>query len=108
MPSTRAGAASPKAVARPASTRSAAASTPTRITSRKRAVDGDKAEESTPNKKKKTSAKERSVNDPYNPENNLVDSLRPGLVLVMCGLNPGLQTALTGTIPCALEPSSIS
>lgn len=50
----------------------------------------------TPNKKKRRSAKERSANDEYSPENKLVDSLRPGLLLVMVGLNPGLNTAQTG------------
>ena len=29
-------------------------------------------------------------------ENKLVDSLRPGLILVMIGLNPGIETARTG------------
>ncbi|ETN46442.1 uncharacterized protein HMPREF1541_00626 [Cyphellophora europaea CBS 101466] len=60
--------------------------------SRKRASNGG---ESTP-KKKRSTAKERSENDPHNPENNLVDSLRPGLILVFIGLNPGLKTAETG------------
>jgi hypothetical protein len=36
--------------------------------------------------KRRTTTKERSVNDPYEPENNLVDSLRPGMMLVFCGL----------------------
>jgi mismatch-specific thymine-DNA glycosylase len=35
-------------------------------------------------------------NDPYSPTNNLVDSIRPGLMLLMIGLNPGLKTAETG------------
>jgi thymine-DNA glycosylase len=34
--------------------------------------------------------------DPYSPVNNLVDSIRPGLMLLMIGLNPGLKTAETG------------
>jgi hypothetical protein len=41
-------------------------------------------------KRRRTTTKERSAQDPYNPENNLVDSLRPGLTLVCIGLNPGL------------------
>jgi thymine-DNA glycosylase len=63
------------------------------------------ASDETPKKKKKSSAKDRSRNDPYEPENNLVDSLRPGLILVFIGLNPGLTTAETGdcesVISCA-------
>lgn len=46
--------------------------------------------------KRRTTTKERSVHDPYEPENKLVDSLRPGLMLVFIGLNPGLETARTG------------
>ncbi len=34
--------------------------------------------------------------DPYTVTNNLVDSIRPGLMLLMIGLNPGLKTAETG------------
>lgn len=60
---------------------------------RKRAT--DQVQETQPKKKRKD-AKERSQNDPYNPENKLVDSLRPGLTLVFIGLNPGLTTAETG------------
>ena len=56
----------------------------------------DVAITTTPVKKAKTTTKQRSAGDPYNPENNLVDSLRPDLVLVFIGLNPGLTTALTG------------
>lgn len=56
---------------------------------------GVSLQESTP-KKKRRSAKERSKNDPYSPDNKLVDSLRPGLILVFIGLNPGLTTAETG------------
>jgi hypothetical protein len=50
----------------------------------------------TPAKKRRRTKKEKSANDEYYPENNLVDSLRPGLILVMIGLNPGLKTAQTG------------
>jgi thymine-DNA glycosylase len=38
----------------------------------------------------------RRFKDPYSPVNNLVDSIRPGLMLLMIGLNPGLMTAETG------------
>ncbi|KAI1610088.1 TDG/mug DNA glycosylase [Exophiala viscosa] len=47
-------------------------------------------------KKSRSTTKERAAKDPYNPVNNLVDSLRPGLTLVCIGLNPGLMTAATG------------
>ncbi|KIW31161.1 uncharacterized protein PV07_02830 [Cladophialophora immunda] len=47
-------------------------------------------------KKRRSTTKERASRDPYNPVNNLVDSLRPGLTLVCIGLNPGLMTAATG------------
>ncbi|EXJ66253.1 TDG/mug DNA glycosylase [Cladophialophora psammophila CBS 110553] len=47
-------------------------------------------------KKRRSTTKERSSQDPHNPVNNLVDSLRPGLTLVCIGLNPGLMTAATG------------
>ncbi|KEF53286.1 uncharacterized protein A1O9_10734 [Exophiala aquamarina CBS 119918] len=47
-------------------------------------------------KKKRSTTKDRSAKDPHNPVSNLVDSLRPGLTLVMIGLNPGLMTAATG------------
>ena len=47
-------------------------------------------------KKRRSTTKERSAQDPHNPVNNLVDSLRPGLTLVCIGLNPGLMTAATG------------
>ena len=96
MPTTRANGSARRAIARTQSAKLSPASTAKQNTSKKRAA-GDDYTESTP-KKKRSSAKERSANDPYNPENNLVDSLRPGLILVMCGLNPGLQTALTGTL----------
>lgn len=46
--------------------------------------------------KHRTTTKERAANDPYEPDNKLVDSLRPGLMLVFIGLNPGLETARTG------------
>ena len=85
----------PSHVARAVSSRSSPSSTPTSI-NRKRGSAGLVKEGDTPRKKRST-AKERSVNDPYHPENHLVDSLRPGLILVMIGLNPGLKTAETGT-----------
>ncbi|KIY02469.1 uncharacterized protein Z520_02608 [Fonsecaea multimorphosa CBS 102226] len=47
-------------------------------------------------KKRRSTTKERASKDLYNPVNNLVDSLRPGLTLVCIGLNPGLMTAATG------------
>ncbi|KIV83005.1 hypothetical protein PV11_05066 [Exophiala sideris] len=47
-------------------------------------------------KKSRSTTKERAAKDPYNPVNNLVDSLRPRLTLVCIGLNPGLMTAATG------------
>lgn len=47
-------------------------------------------------KKKRSTTKDRSAQDPHSPVNNLVDSLRPGLTLVVIGLNPGLMTAATG------------
>ncbi|KIW88171.1 uncharacterized protein Z519_11282 [Cladophialophora bantiana CBS 173.52] len=47
-------------------------------------------------KKRRSTTKERSSQDPHSPVNNLVDSLRPGLTLVCIGLNPGLMTAATG------------
>jgi mismatch-specific thymine-DNA glycosylase len=50
---------------------------------------------STPSKRR-TTTKERSAHDPYEPENKLFDSLRTGLTLVFIGLNPGLETARTG------------
>lgn len=46
--------------------------------------------------KRRTTTKERSANDPYEPENKLVDSLQTDLMLVFVGLNPGLETARTG------------
>ena len=46
--------------------------------------------------KRRTTTKERSANDPYEPENKLVDSLRMNLMLIFVGLNPGLETARTG------------
>lgn len=65
---------------------------------RKRHVDGDfpAPSPSPAPSKRRTSTKERSANDAYDPENKLVDSLRPGLMLVFIGLNPGLETARTG------------
>jgi hypothetical protein len=71
--------------------------TPVRSSPLKRGSDAAAESEFTP-KKRRTSKKERSADDPHDPENNLVDSLRPGLILVICGLNPGLQTAATGTM----------
>ena len=50
----------------------------------------------TSSKKRRSTTKQRSAQDPYNPVNNLTDSLRPGLTLVCIGLNPGLMTAATG------------
>ena len=50
-------------------------------------------------KRKKLSSAERTARrkaDDTNPVNNLSDSLRPGLMLVMIGVNPGLETARTG------------
>lgn len=47
-------------------------------------------------KKRRSTTKERSAQDPHSPVNHLVDSIRPGLTLVMIGLNPGLMTAATG------------
>ena len=55
-----------------------------------------KGKAATPSPKKRKSTKERSANDVHSPPNNLVDSLRPGLTLVLIGLNPGLETARTG------------
>jgi hypothetical protein len=71
-------------------------STSARSSPLKREAEAATEKNSTP-KKRRTSKKERSADDPHDPENNLVDSLRPGLILVICGLNPGLQTAATGT-----------
>jgi mismatch-specific thymine-DNA glycosylase len=51
---------------------------------------------STKSAKRSTSRKARRSKDPYSPVNNLVDSIRPGLMLLMIGLNPGLMTAETG------------
>lgn len=82
------------------STRSYVASGPSAAQARKitarRAVSEGKKKAATPSPKKRTSTKERSANDVHSPQNNLVDSLRPGLTLVMIGLNPGLETARTG------------
>lgn len=76
------------------------ATTPVRRSSRKRESDEhvstEDVESSTPAKKKRSTAKERAANDPRNPINKLVDSIRPGLTLVFIGLNPGLMTAATG------------
>ena len=47
--------------------------------------------------KKRVSKNERVIDHPHEVENNLVDSLRPGLILVLIGLNPGLETARTGS-----------
>ena len=50
-------------------------------------------------KRKKLSSAERIARrkaDDANPVNNLSDSLRPGLMLVMVGVNPGLETGRTG------------
>ena len=66
-----------------------------KITARRTVSEG-KRKAATPSPKKRTSTKERSANDVHSPPNNLVDSLRPGLTLVMIGLNPGLETARTG------------
>ena len=85
-----------KALPRTASSRYSPSSTPTSSKRKRGSASVVEEEEDTP-KKKRSTAKERSVNDPYNPENHLVDSLRPGLILVMIGLNPGLKTAETGT-----------
>lgn len=67
---------------------------------RKRAANKEDSEEIASHipvkKKKKTTTKERAAADPHNPVNNLVDSLRPDLMLVFIGLNPGLMTAATG------------
>lgn len=46
--------------------------------------------------KRRTTTRERSAKDPYEPENKLVDSLRTEMMLVFVGLNPGLETARTG------------
>jgi hypothetical protein len=83
-------------------------STQARSSPLKREADAASEKESTP-KKRRTSKKERSADDPHDPENNLVDSLRPGLILVICGLNPGLQTAATGKCysQASFYPSSL-
>jgi len=47
-------------------------------------------------KKQRSTTKDRSAQDPHSPVNHLVDTLRPGLMLIMIGLNPGLMTAATG------------
>ena len=109
-PRTRSSAVLPKAFSNPPdSTSKQKASSPTASTKRtlttplKRNRTGVKLEDddsmSTPpsSKRRRSTPKERSVKDPYNPVNNLVDSLRPGLTLVFIGLNPGLMTASTGT-----------
>lgn len=67
-----------------------------RSSSRKRGADIDATTAEDNPQKKRSKAKERSANDAHSPKSNLVDSLRPGLILVICGLNPGLQTAATG------------
>jgi mismatch-specific thymine-DNA glycosylase len=51
---------------------------------------------STKSAKRSGSRKAARSKDPYSPVNNLVDSIRPGLMLLMIGLNPGLKTAETG------------
>jgi thymine-DNA glycosylase len=51
---------------------------------------------STGSAKHSSSRGARRSKDPYSPVNNLVDSIRPGLMLLMIGLNPGLMTAETG------------
>jgi thymine-DNA glycosylase len=58
-------------------------------------------------KRQRSSKKDRSRNDPYEPKNNLVDSLRPGLLLVFIGLNPGLTTAETGTCKSAIPRAKL-
>ena len=52
----------------------------------------------TPSKSAKSTSARKALRstDPYSPTNNLVDSIRPGLMLLMIGLNPGLKTAETG------------
>jgi len=67
-------------------------------TSRKRKVgdSDDSGKETSTTVKRRTTTKGRSAGDPYNPTNRLVDSLRPGLLLVLIGLNPGLRTGETG------------
>ena len=60
---------------------------------------------STPRKRIK---KLGTVDDLYEGDNNLVDSLRPGLILVFIGLNPGLETARTGTIPNKRSDQSLT
>lgn len=49
-----------------------------------------------PASKRRSTTKQLAASDPHNPVNNLVDSLRPDLILVFIGLNPGLMTASKG------------
>jgi mismatch-specific thymine-DNA glycosylase len=66
-------------------------------TSEEQANDDSGSEVAAPRlKKKRSTPKERAAQDPHSPINNLVDSMRSGLTLVMIGLNPGLMTAATG------------
>jgi mismatch-specific thymine-DNA glycosylase len=51
---------------------------------------------STKSTKRSGSRKAPNSKTPYSPVNNLVDSIRPGLMLLMIGLNPGIMTAETG------------
>ena len=51
---------------------------------------------STTPRKRTLGGKSLSTDKLYSPPNKLVDSLRPGLMLIMVGLNPGLTTAETG------------
>ncbi|KAK5047416.1 hypothetical protein LTR84_006512 [Exophiala bonariae] len=79
-------------------TKSGTLSSSTDIQAKEEEVDAERLSEiaTTRPKKKRSTTKERSAQDPHSPVNNLVDSIRPGLVLVMIGLNPGLMTAATG------------
>lgn len=91
MPNTRSGRVAPAVKVEPELS--------SKLASRKRASDDEGSEHATPQpatKKKRSTTKQRAAADPHNPENNLVDSLRPGLTLVFIGLNPGLMTAATG------------
>ena len=79
-------------------TQSDLASYPTETSTKEEEVDDKALYETAASrpKKKRSTTKQRSAQDPHSPVNNLVDSIRPGLTLVMIGLNPGLMTAATG------------
>jgi mismatch-specific thymine-DNA glycosylase len=83
--------------------RAESTSTSTSVRSKRRATAicaslSPSTSKSAPTKSAKRSIARKALRstDSHSPVNNLVDSIRPGLMLLMIGLNPGLKTAETG------------